>query len=630
MTMHSPRTETRSLEGWKASVIELSECGSDEIGLDECDGLVDGLVEIAKSPGGAEAIGEAGALVAGLYGKFRAGTEYGLLLQGILDRVCMVPGGHVGLGGIFGAIGIEDGSSDKNAYFALDVVRVVLRHLFLREGELRGSRREILGACYDAMLRVAERNGLSNLAGIMRGGAAREELCGPGAGVCRMAMLRAGVYDRRDVPSDGEILEVLGRHPMLGKVLDPKRVIESKSRLTELMHHITLDHLASREGSAWAHAAMNESCDRIGYWLGAIERLHDAAGGRDGAGRQDPHLAAASMAPIRYLALEICDFWELYGRHRGLVGEQDICDPAGAYAMIAGKSEVRSRMEELRDKFGARPGWTFERASEHVAAMGMERIVLYARLVLMFNGALCSALPSRHREGHGRDAAVLRIFDGVGAAAPMEDPHDGATVEFGGEGGHGMRTTLLESALCMSLLRKNFVKALERRKARPFHAPAGFVLEAYNIKYMILELANFAGQWERTGASMTGGGRALAPNFLRREGTYREFRGSYIARAREHGVGGIQAMVEKNPGIVSGILGDMSEAVALASRLSGGFRGCGGSPIMLMTDAERKRMARRLDSVCGGAWRRGGGQADPDQGRREQRAMEEVRRIVGP
>lgn len=631
------RMDPGGMAGWKMSLLDLSKCDM-KVGSEYCRRLVDDLLEIARSGNSAtEAIDEAGAAIAGMFGKFHSNAIYNDILVGMLDRVYMVPGGCERLDAFFGGIDIENGLHDKYAYFALDVVRVVLRSLFVRDGELRGSRQAALGACYDAMLRAAARNGLVNLAKIMGIGSTREECCGSDPDICRMAMLRVSIYDKRDVPSGEEALRVLDRYPALKGALGPKRVIESMPLLTRLVYHISLSHLAAQKDYAWAYTAVYESNIRVRYWLDKIDLRHGgSAGSRLGA-------AARGLKPVvpntvvaaRYLALEIDDFWRLYDASCGLVRDMDIDDPEGVYGAMRRQGGTRKAIREMRGRFGARSGWTFGEASARIDGVGLERLVLYAHLVLMFQDAVYRTIPGRYSKNRLHDVRQLQVCAELRPPTTREEREAGETynalsVAFSGEKTQGRYVAMRESALCMLLMYASFVDAVRGHGRDALEGYLGFSVEVYSVKYMILELANFVEQYAGMGVVLARGKIAFTPRFLGRRKLYQEFRDGYAGHRRADGIGGLREMVEKAPSLISDILRDIVEADALASRLAREFKKYRPCAPRLMTDMETRRMEGRLDTVRRAIIEHyGAGFADPGQEQDALRRREEVSRILG-
>lgn len=629
----------RSLETWRELLQELSERNPDEVSADECYEVVDELDRILKSESNTTAeLGEACVAVVELFMRFNGSLEYSAILERMLDRVCMVPGGHVRLGMLLDAIKIENKADDAHAYLALDAVRVALRHLYLREGALPESRREIMGVCYDAMLRVALRNGPHNLASIMKGSVAREEFCGPGSEICRMAMLRISIYDKRDVPSDDEILKVLRRYPALSGMLDPKRVIESKWRLTRLIHHISLDHLISHEDYEWAHTAMAESSIRIRYWLDEIYRQHGASNNPeqdelDAEARKPPLSPTNIMVSVRYLALEIYDFWELYQKSHETAQDLEIKDTSGIYKIV--KEYKDSEKMQILRKFGAHPCWTFREASRHIDSVGLDKFVFYAHLVLMFQDAVYRTIPSRHRRDrvHALQQAQISVsFKPVTEAEEKKskETYSNASVTFKAPKSQDAYTAMHESRLCMMLLAINFNEGSRHLTENTLEGYLRFSNEVYNVRHMILELANFIKHYDEISLKIENGGNVFTPKFLKRKELYCQLRDECAAHVRIDGIRGIQRLIEKNPDLVSDILRDITEVDSLVTRLSGEFEGCGGPGMRAMTHMEIKLIGRRLDRIHTESNERYGNEfVGPDQKLTMQRKKEEVKQTLG-
>lgn len=631
---------TRTLETWKESLLELSECRPDEVRFDEYYELVDELTKIVKTNGGAsEKLRESGTVIAEMFSKFRKDSEYGVMLERILDKVYMVPGGHSGLGALLGGIKIEDERSDAHAYLALDVIRVILRHLYLREDALRGSKSEILGVCYDAMLRVAVRSGLHNLANIMRGGIARKELCGTNSEICKMAMLRISIYDKRDVPSDEDILKTICRYPTLNSVLDPMGVLESKRRLTNLIHHISLDHIISHDGYGQVYEALYESNVRIRYWLDKIYRQHGISNNPEydklDTVAQKPVLANTNiMVAIKYLVLEIYDFWKLYNKNYDVDNDLKVDDPSGIYRISQEYADAEE-MKEMRNRFGAHPCWTFEKVAKHIDAMGLDRLVFYAHLVVMFQDAAYRITPSRHRRDHMRDVRRAQIPltvepVTVSGGETIKVAYSRANVELESQKDQNAYVALRESLLCMMHLSACFNEARENLKKGTLVSYLRFSNEVYNIKYMILELVNFTKVYDGMKLSITNDGKPLVPSFLERRELYCELRNKYAAHAPMDGNDGMQRLLQKSPDLISNALRDVAEANGLVTRLSSEFQEYNEPPVRQMTHTEIKRVHRRLDRIRKDSSEyRGNEFVDPKQEQTIQRRKEEARRTLG-
>lgn len=629
----------KALGAWKESLLELSECRPEEVRLDEYYGLVDDLAKIVKSDVKApEKLREASVAMAEMSSKFRKDSEYGVMLERMLDKVYMVPGGHSGLGALLGGIKIEDEASDAPAYLALDIIRVILRHLYLRGDALRESWSDFLGVCYDAMLRVAVRNKLGNLANIMKDGATSEELCGPNSEICKMAMLRISIYDKRDVPSDEDILKAIRRYPALNSVLDPTSVLESKWRLTDLICHISLDHTISHDGHGQAYEALYESSARIRYWIDMIYRQHGISNNLEydklDTVTKKPVLANTNiMVAIKYLVLETWDFWRLYGKNQDMISELKIDDPFGIYRASQEYANAKE-MREMRDGFGAHsPCWAFEEAAKHINTMGLDRLVFYARLVVMFQEAAYRAIPSRHQRDHMRDVQRAQIPLTIEPVTILEGeaikkPYGRADVEFRGQKDQNAYVAMRESLLCMVLLSACFNEARENLKKGTLASYLRFSNEVYNIKYMVLELANFIKVHESMKLSMTSNGKALVPSFLKRKELYCRLRDKYAAHAIMDGSDGMQRLIQKNPGLISDALRDVVEADGLVTRLASEFQEYNELPVRQMTHTEIKRTQRRLDRICRDFDEYANNAAGPKQAQAIQSKKREARRVL--
>ena len=590
-------------EKWKFTELE-------HFDSEECDKLVQSLAdsvngqkhELAKMM-----INEIGPTIASTREKFRSNIVHGSILSCLLEKVYVTPDHHDVLRPLFDSIDIDGEGGGKKAYFALDTVRMVLRYVIVREAELGEVRRKILDVCYDTMLKVAKHNGLVRLAKLMDGDDAREEFCGDNAEMIRMAMLHVSVYDKRDIPPDDGICGILNEYPALEKMLGTDNVIKSKSRITQLIHHISANYLVKHDDYEKIYTAVYESNIRIRYWINQIYICHDDTrqppqNDTERAMRQPSLQFLNVLSSIRYLALEVFDFLEIYESDHHVVDNLKLDDPGGFYKIMRGRGEVKNTIGKMRREFGAHPIQTFEEISEQVNAIGLDTLVLYVRLTLLFQDAVFRTIPSRyHRDENLMKQEFIPISWSPVTKEDVrvvESTYDGVSMSLN-EGDH-QRTyvTMYESLLCMSMLNINFTNVSEKPQKETLDILMKFSSEVYNTKYMILELANFVEQYEELAPKLkTKAGEELIPNFLKRKEKYRRLRNHYSAHARFGDIVGIQQVMRENPNLISEMLQDIQEAWIIVTKMQPEFQEYKACAVPLMSDMEMDGVDREIDRI---------------------------------
>ena len=641
MAMIKPGMSVDLLDEWRGALARWKFQKWEHFNGAECDRLVQSIVDDAnvRERESGKMIDEMATIIAGTRGEFRSKIVHGMVLNCMLNKVYVTRDHRGGLHALFDSINIDDKTSDENAYFALDTVRIVLRHVIVREEELCEVKREILELCYDTIQRAAWRNGLVRLAELMGDKKVRDEFCGVNAQIVNMAMLRVSVYDKRDIPPDDGIREILAEYPALKKILGADDVVGSKSHITQLIHHISANYLVKRENYEKIHAVVYESNIRIRYWINQIYVQHNSSLQpiRDSPERAmlQPSLRFLNvLSSIRYLVLEICEFLELCERDHRVVGRAELKDPGGIYRIIQEQGRVRDDIKKMRDGFGARPAWTFKEISEQVESMGLDTFVLYAHLVLMFQDAVYGTIPSRYH----RDERPVKPWQvpvswmpvTVEEVREMEKAYEGMSVSPKKE--HQSEcATMHESLLCLMMLDINFTNVSEHIGEETLDAHMKFSNEVYNLKYMILELANFVEQYEKLAPEVkTRTGKEIVPDFLVRKEKYFALRDLYSAHTQFDDSPGIQQIITENPDLVSKMLRDVQEARIIVTKMSPEFQEYEACAVSLMTDMEMDGVERELDYIrgefneCNG---NGFGEISRDQALQKKR--ERMKKILG-
>ena len=589
---------------WVAELEWCREGHFDDFEDSDRDRIVGDLEHIARVThrGSPDSLGDASIALGGMLGHFESDMACADILDRALDRIYVTPDHHGALEKLFAGMDIEGKKSDEPAYIALDMVRVTLRYLRLREGTLRHAWTAILGVCYDVLVRVARRNGLDRLAGMMDDTVSREAFCGEQATIADMARLRIAVYDRRNIPTDGEMRGVLARYPKLKSLLGKDAVVRPKGAITQLILHLSLEHLLYTEDYESIYTVVYESNIRLSHWVDRIYRQHGliyeglSLGTPAGSALQKRSLEWLHLqVSVRYLVLELWNFATLYRRVSRVTRGLDLDDPDKPWQILDSPKGLGPVIRTMRNRFGAHPDWTFGEAADRINYIGLDSLVYCARATLMFQDAVFRTIPPRyHKVGSLRHNPVPVSLE-LGTPADSEalqKQYGDASLSV--DTGKNLKNynVLYASYSSLLLLYANFAELASRDDHGDLGAYLRFTKEVYGIKYMILEICNFICTFRKMGIDLP-----FTPGFLAHEKQYLHIRNNYSAHTRTDKIGDLGQLLGENRGLLSNMAHDIQEIDALAGRLEREFPEMMTKEIRPMNNAEMDHIERDLESL---------------------------------
>ncbi len=601
--LESPK-EVSTVDAW---VEELKWCKGahfDDFEDSDRDRIVGDLEHIARvaDKGSSDSLGAASAALGGMLGHFESDMVCADILDLALDRVYVTPDHYGVLKGLFAGMDIENKKIDEPAYIALDMVRVTLRYMRLREGTLRHARATILGVCYDVLVRVARRNGLDRLVRMMSGKDAREAFCGKQATIADMARLRIAVYDRRNIPTDAELRKVLARYPGLKGLLGEEAVMRSKGAIPQLILHMSLQHLLANEDYESIYTVVYESNIRLSHWIDRIYRQHGmiyeglSLGNPAGFALQKQSIEWLHLqVSVRYLVLELWNFTTLYGKVRRVMQGLELDYPDKLWQILDSLKDLKPLIKTLRNEFSAHPELTFSKAADRINYIGLDSLVYCARATLMFQDAVFRTIPHRYHKVGSLRSDPVPVSLALGTPADkkaLRKQYDEASLSVDTEKNLQNYEALYASYASLLMLHANFAELAGMDDDDDLDAYLLFTKEVYGIKYMILEICSFIHTFKQMGIDLP-----FTPGFLSREKQYLRIRDNYSAHRRPNKIRDMGTLLEKNRDLLSNMAHDIQEIDVLAELLERKFSNIEIREIRPMNNAEMDNIERDLESL---------------------------------
>lgn len=226
---------------------------------------------------------------------------------------------------------------------------------------------------------------------------------------------------------------------------------------------------------------------------------------------------------VRYLAVELDDFAGMCARNfpeiAGGLGEGRLC---ALHAIIGDQADTARLVRDLRAALADAPGLTLEELGSRVSPDQLERILLYARLVIEFQDRLTGG--SMGEGGFTREE-WRKILD---VSVPRSPDQANATRRECAEGvaapdmGRHLRacSIMYERWEGMQMVDKMLDDCVIKFNADPNFKTLTLTWASYMIKYLVMDLVDFARQHATLGMGSLAG---FAQNCKKYEAAYGKY-----------------------------------------------------------------------------------------------------------
>ena len=270
---------------------------------------------------------------------------------------------------------------------------------------------------------------------------------------------------------------------------------------------------------------------------------------------------------VRYITIELGDFAEMYMRNRdemeaGLDG-RGLC---ALHSLVEGQEGSAGLVSGIRGGLGGDAGMTLEELGSRVNPDQLEQLLLYARLVVEFQGRLTGGSMgdgglTRQEWGQILDVPKPRS---VNQAHALKDElaRDSPYVDMGShlracsimyERWEGMRTLSEMLDDCLAKFEKD-----------PGFDVLKLTWASYMLKYMVIDLAEFAQRHRTLGLETRAG---FARNLERYMAIYSKYFAGEAGREGE----GAARLVRDESGLLTMVLNDVEEAEIFMDQIRQGF-----------------------------------------------------------
>ncbi|RNJ72058.1 MAG: hypothetical protein EB824_06345, partial [Thaumarchaeota archaeon S15] len=270
---------------------------------------------------------------------------------------------------------------------------------------------------------------------------------------------------------------------------------------------------------------------------------------------------------VRYITIELGDFAEMYMRNRDWVeAELDGRGLCALYSLVEGQAGTAGLVSGIRDGLGGDSGMTLRELGSMVNPDQLEQLLLYARLVVEFQGRLTGGSMG---EGGFTRQEWSQILD-VPKPRPIDQAQalkDELARNFPGiDMGQHLRacSIMYERWEGMRTLREMLEDCLVKFEAGSSFNTLTLTWASYMLKYMIMDIAEFAQRHKTLGLETRAG---FAQNLER----YRAIYGKYFAGNARGEAEGAARLVRGERGLLTMVLNDVEEAEIFIDQIRAGF-----------------------------------------------------------
>ena len=306
---------------------------------------------------------------------------------------------------------------------------------------------------------------------------------------------------------------------------------------------------------------------------------------------------------VRYITIELGDFAEMYMRNRDWVeAELDGRGLCALYSLVEGQAGTAGLVSGIRDGLGGDSGMTLRELGSMVNPDQLEQLLLYARLVVEFQGRLTGGSMG---EGGFTRQEWSQILD-VPKPRPIDQAQalkDELARNFPGiDMGQHLRacSIMYERWEGMRTLREMLEDCLVKFEAGSSFNTLTLTWASYMLKYMIMDIAEFAQRHKTLGLETRAG---FAQNLER----YRAIYGKYFAGNARGEAEGAARLVRGERGLLTMVLNDVEEAEIFIDQIRAGFASAYSMPNRPLYSPDLVGVNERFEQARARAGAGGGG-----------------------
>lgn len=322
------------------------------------------------------------------------------------------------------------------------------------------------------------------------------------------------------------------------------------------------------EGQPALYAAIAESSVRLRglidhvYYRYIKQGMSMDAGGRIGTLVLPPSTGTVLMY-VRYLAIELGDFARLYMRNHAEITSGLGGGELGALrCLMEGQEDAAGRIRNLRAGVGDGSGLLLREVASRVSPGQLEQMLLYARLVIEFQGRIAGGDAGRGGFTAPEWRSILagsrpRSFD---QACNLRDGYGKVRLPAGASQHLREYSLMYERWEGMQMLRDMLNDCIGKFEKEASFKTERLTWTSYMVKYLVIDLANFTSQYEKLDLEPSAG-------FARRRKTYALIYSRHLAVDGGCEEAGVAHVVRNFPGLMGMALDDVEEAGFFVDRI---------------------------------------------------------------
>ncbi len=307
--------------------------------------------------------------------------------------------------------------------------------------------------------------------------------------------------------------------------------------------------------------------DQLYYWY-MNQGLHTGSQGVTGM-LCFPPSAEEVLRYVRYFVIELQNFAGLFGRNFGtIISAQEHPDPQKLCTILEGQRDTIRFVRELGSDLGTGSAIMLTKVGSRMDSKKLEDILIYARLVVKFQDDIIERRKNKSNAGIsiGQWSEILAQLNPRTAsdAYRLSAEYNKISVSLDVKAHNGTYGNMYSICNGMDMLLDILKHSIKEFQDDPINKVTTLTIAAYTIRYMIIDLRNFAELCDKLGLKTSQG-------FSSRYEMYLDLQNRWFAHEDVGACPSIRQLLCDNPTLVTHVYDDIDEAKAIMNSMQGKF-----------------------------------------------------------
>ena len=272
---------------------------------------------------------------------------------------------------------------------------------------------------------------------------------------------------------------------------------------------------------------------------------------------------------VRYFVLELQDFAGLFERNFDtIMSAQKHPDPQKLCTILEGQQDTIRFVREMGRDLGTGSAITLGEMASRVDSQKLENILIYARLVVEFQGDIIARRKGRSNAGINMEQwneILARLNPRTASDADrLSAEYNKMPISIDAKAHKDIYGKMYGLYKGMDMLLDILKRSIKEFEDDPIGGVTTVTMAAYTIRYMIIDLHNFAELCNKLGLSTISG-------LSSRYEMYRDLQNQWFAHDNIEGCPSTRQLLCEKPTLITHICGDVEEAKAVMNSMQGKF-----------------------------------------------------------